>query len=320
MKQTASIAIVAHNSAECIGSCLRAALDHCPDVLVVDNASQDSTCEIVRSFPRVRLIANPWNRGFAGAVNQAFRALESNLILLLNPDAELLSGFDDLIEACSEPGVAAAAGKLVDERGRPQARYGVRRFPTPTALAFEALGVNRLFPRNPVNRKYRCADLDPDQPADVEQPAGAFLMLRRDVFELLGGMDETFYPVFFEEVDFLKRAAERGFRIRYVPGAMARHSGRHSARQLSRQSLELYWYGSLLRYGSKHYRRAVRTGLCLAVALGSAARMALGLAGERNLEPLRVHGPVIRLAARYLFGLSAPARSSLGDAAAGSAG
>lgn len=320
MKQTASIVIVSYNSADCIGSCLRAALAHCPHVLVVDNASQDSTCEIVRGFPSVRLLANASNRGFAGAVNQAFAALDSNLILLLNPDVELLGGLDHLVEACSEPGVAAAAGKLVDETGRPQPRYGVRRFPTPAALAFEVLGLNRLFPGNPVNRNYRCTDFDPDQPADVEQPAGAFLMLRRDVFELLGGMDETFSPVFFEEVDFLRRAAEGGFRIRYVPGAVARHGGGHSVRKLSRQSLELYWYGSLLRYGSKHYRRAVRTGLCLAVVLGSVARMASGLARERSLDPCLVYGRVIRLAGRSLFGLPAPASPKLGEATAGSAG
>lgn len=320
MKQTASIAIVSYNSADCIESCLRAALAHCPEVLVVDNASQDSTCQIVRGFPTVRLIANPSNRGFAGAVNQAFRALDSNLILLLNPDTELLGGFDRLVEACSEPSVAAAAGKLVDETGQLQPHYRVRRFPTPAALAFEALGLNRLFPGNPVNRKYRCSHFVPDQPADVEQPAGAFLMLRRDAFQLLGGMDETFCPVFFEEVDFLKRAADRGFRIRYVPGAVALHRGGHSVRQLPQQSLELYWYGSLLRYSSKHYRSAARTGLCLAVALGSAARMAVRLVRERNLEPLRVHGQVIQLAGRFLFGLPAPASPNLGDATAGSAG
>jgi GT2 family glycosyltransferase len=319
MKLSAGIAIVAHNSADCIALCLRAALAHAPQVLVVDNASQDQTCEIVRGFPGVHLLANDSNRGFAGAVNQAFGALASDLILVLNPDTELLGGFEELVRACSEPGVAAAAGKLVDETGELQPRYRVRRFPTPAALALEALGFNALFPRNPVNRRYRCADFDPNQPADVEQPAGAFLMLRRNVWEILGGMDEAFYPVFFEEVDFLKRAAERGFRVRYVPGAVARHVGGHSLRQLPQPALNLYWYGNLLRYGSKHFRRPARTGLCLAVALGAAARMAAAVLRVRNVEPVLVHNGVIRLAGKALLrnrGLS----TGRGSAAMGSAG
>jgi len=319
MNQTAGIVIVTHNSGECIAACLRSALAHCSAVTVVDNASADSTCDTVRRFPEVRLIANRANLGFAGAVNQAFRALDCDLILLLNPDAELLSGFGELVAACSEPRVAAAAGKLVDDSGQPQPRYRVRRFPTPAALAFEALGLNRLFPGNPVNRRYRCFDLDPNRPADVEQPPGAFLMLRRDVWALLGGMDEAFHPVFFEEVDFLKRAAECGFRIRYVPAAVARHRGGHSVNRLAKQWLELYWYGSLLTYGTKHFRRAARTGLCLAVALGSAARMAAAAVRLRNLQSVLVHGRVIRLAGRFALGLAERAAAG-GSAAMRSAG
>ncbi len=74
------------------------------------------------------------------------------------------------------------------------------------------LGLNRLWPGNPVNRRYRCLDLDLEAAADVEQPAGAFLLIRRDAWQALGGFDEGFHPIWFEDVDFLKRARDAGYR------------------------------------------------------------------------------------------------------------
>ena len=174
----AGIVIVTFNSENQILECLDAALARSGDVVVVDNASADATCERVRARPRARLLANPVNRGFAAAANLGIASLDCECVLLLNPDAVLLTGIEDLADACLRPGAAAAGGKLLDETGRPQRGFLLRRLPTPWTLAFEALGLNRLLPRNPVNRRYRCLDLDPDQPTSAEQPAGAFLMIR----------------------------------------------------------------------------------------------------------------------------------------------
>ncbi len=96
----------------------------------------------------------------------------------------------------------------------PQSGFTIRRFPTPAALIFELFGINRLWPSNPVNRHYRYLDRDLDQPGPVEQPAGAFLMTRRDVWESLHGFDESFHPVWFEDVDYCKRASGSGYQIR----------------------------------------------------------------------------------------------------------
>ena len=124
----------------------------------------------------------------------------------------------------------------------------VRRFPTPAALILEALLLNRVWPNNPVNRRYRALDLKIDAPAPVEQPAGAFLMVRRAVWEELGGFDEGFYPLWFEDVDFCRRAANRGYLLYYVPAAVAKHTGAHSIPQLTVEMRRFYWYGSLLRF------------------------------------------------------------------------
>jgi GT2 family glycosyltransferase len=292
--------IVTHNSGAEIGRCLDAAVATGAEVVVVDNASRDQTrIEVERRA--VRLIANPRNLGFAAGVNQGIRALTAPLLLLLNPDATIQSSLEPLRQACADPRTAAAGGMLIDDRGRPQAGFMVRRFPTPAALCFETLLVNRVWPSNPVNWHYRCLDLVYQGPLEVEQPAGAFLMIRRDAWEKLCGFDEDFNPLWFEDVDFLKRAKQLGYRVRFVPETVAKHTGGHSIQKISLEFRQLYWYRSLLKYSAKHFSPGAEKLVCLAVIFGSVLRTVVGLPRQRSLKPIAVYGSVVRLAGRQLF-------------------
>lgn len=295
-----SIVIVTHNSEEEIGACLDALHDPETEVIVVDNASGDNTVGDVRSR-NVRLIANPDNRGFAAAVNQGANATAAPLLLLLNPDTVLQSSLAPLRAACELGGIGAACGQLLDASGRPQTGFMFRRLPRPITLIFEALLLNRLWPKNPVNWQYRCMDLTTSSPALVEQPAGAFLMVRRDVWGKLGGLDERFHPLWFEDVDFCKRLGDAGYRIRYVPEVVARHIGGHSIRKISLGMRQVYWYGNLLKYSAKHFRPLHVRAVCLAVMIGSMLRMAIGVAHPRGRESLAVYGKVVKLAGRFLL-------------------
>jgi N-acetylglucosaminyl-diphospho-decaprenol L-rhamnosyltransferase len=294
------IVIVTYNSAGDIGPCLDAAVATGAEVVVVDNASSDETLSRVNARNAV-VIANRDNRGFAAAVNQGVRAIAAEYVLLLNPDAVLQSGLEALRDACAAPGAGAAGGKLLDIRGQIQAGFTVRRLPTPLVLALEILLVNRLWPRNPANWHYRCYDFAYDKPAEVEQPAGAFLMFRRRVWEELGGFDERFYPIWFEDVDFCKRLRDRGYSVYYEPAAGAVHRGGHSIQKILLEERQLYWYRSLLKYGFKHFRTGVSRLLCLAVIIGSCLRMTMGIVLQRSLRPVQVYAPVIGLASRYLL-------------------
>jgi len=291
------VVIVTWNS----GAAIDRAIASCAglSVTVVDNASTDDTVERVRRHQDVYLIANSENRGFAAAANQGIARTPDDFVLLLNPDAELLDSVDALAEACANPDVAIAAGRLVDANGVTQKGFTVRRFPTALTLAFETLGFNRVFPRNRVNRRYRCLDLDLDSEADVEQPAGAFILFRRDVWRDLGGFDESFSPVWFEDVDFAKRALKRG-RIRYLPSVSARHKGGASIACLDWSSREAHWYVSLLRYASKHFTPWRFRGLCGAVVLGSAVRSIVGIFERRTLKAIAVYARVASLSMRCL--------------------
>jgi GT2 family glycosyltransferase len=305
------IVIVTHNSEAEIGPCLDAAIATGAELIVVDNASSDRTLAQVRSR-RATVIANPRNLGFAAAVNQGIRAIGSDHILLLNPDAVLETGVESLSAICSRPEAGAVGGKLVDSRHVAQAGFNVRALPTPWALAFEVLLINRLWPGNPVNWQYRCYGINLEYPSQVDQPAGAFLMFPRQVWELLGGLDEGFYPIWFEDVDFCKRLHDQGYYLYYEPRAVAVHKGGHSIRKILIEKRELYWYGNLLRYGFKHYRLGTARALCLAVIVGSLLRTAAGIAVQRSFKPLRVYGRVIRMAGQYLlFGPNPSGISSL---------
>lgn len=295
---TIGAVIVTWNSGETIGRCIESCSGL--EVTVIDNASSDDTAERVRRHREVYFIANRENRGFAAAVNQGIARNSSDYILLLNPDVELLTPLTALVEACAAGDVAIAAGRLLNQNGGTQTGFTIRALPTPAALAFEALGINRLFPSNSVNRHYRCLDFSFDAAGDVEQPAGAFMLFKRDLWSRLGGFDERFSPVWFEDVDFCKRALEIG-RIRYFPDVVAKHRGGASVRHMEWSNRELCWYASLLRYASKHFSRFKFRGVCGAVVLGSAVRLLTGLFVRRTLQVITVYAKTAGLAAECMI-------------------
>jgi N-acetylglucosaminyl-diphospho-decaprenol L-rhamnosyltransferase len=293
------VVVVTYNSATVIEQCL----DSCGDlpVVLVDNASSDNTCALVRRRTSVKLIANSENRGFASAVNQAVATLDTEFILLLNPDVELETAIDGLETACTREGVAGASGRLVDARGAVQTGFTLRRFPTPLTLVFEVLGVNRLAPPNPLNRRYRCLDLDLSNPVEADQPPGAFFLFRRDVWQRLGGFDTQFHPLWFEDVDFCRRVRDLGLKIQYIPQVTARHQGGHSIAGMDWACREVCWYASLLKYASKHFRPYAFRGVSAAVVLGSLFRAVIGMIRLRSLKPIKVYARVARFAGRSLI-------------------
>ncbi|MBI1355265.1 MAG: glycosyltransferase [Acidobacteria bacterium] len=268
------VVIVTYQSAGVIERCLRS-LRGVEQAVVVDNASTDHSATVARNTLLARVIANETNRGFAAAVNQGVAALKTPLILVLNPDVELQAGFEEsapIVREALRPEVGLVGGRLEDEDGAYQEGFGVRALPTPGALLAEALLLNRVWPGNPWNRRYRCVGFDPSAAQDCEQPAGAFLLFRREIFERMGGFDEDFYPLWFEDVDFCWRIRAAGYRIRYEPTARGRHLGAHSIGSLSAANRHKAWYGNLLRFADKHFSTAENLALRAAATVGLAVR------------------------------------------------
>jgi N-acetylglucosaminyl-diphospho-decaprenol L-rhamnosyltransferase len=294
-----AIVIVTYNSGAEIGGCLDALSCNDAEIIVVDNASADDTREQVVAR-HVRLIANSGNAGFAAAVNQGVRASTAPLILSLNPDACLIDGLDEMGSFFRMPETGAVGGMLLDAQGFPQTGFMARNLPTPAALIFEVLGVNRLWPGNPANWHYRCLGLDHMTASAVEQPAGAFLLFSRAAWQTVGGFDERFWPVWFEDVDFCARLKAAGFRAYFNPSTRANHTGAHSVGGLRLENRERYWYGSLLEYAAKHYGWFAFETTCFAVALGAMLRAVKGLP-HYKLRSLTVYGGIVGLALSRAF-------------------
>jgi N-acetylglucosaminyl-diphospho-decaprenol L-rhamnosyltransferase len=281
--------VVTHNSESCIRSCLSALARYVTTIIVIDNASKDGTLAHIADTPNIHILQNKYNKGFAAAVNQAAALAQTPYLLLLNPDTELLTPLDPLLTRIGENRHTAAAGLLLDPAGNPQKGFTFRRLPTPAALAFEVLGMNRLWPTNPVNIRYRCLDADLSTPQTIEQPAGAFLLLRTQDFLSLGGLDEQFHPVWFEDVDLCSRLLKQDGKIWFDPSVRAKHLGGHSVQKIELGHRTRFWYASLLKYAAKHFAPLPRRIVALAVLFALPLRACVGMLGNPSSTVVTSH-------------------------------
>jgi len=252
-----SVILVTYNSAACIEACVQALASQDCEIVVVDNASLDDTVARVRKLTQqvpLQLLTISRNIGFAGGVNHGARAASGDVLLLLNPDAIAEPhAVQGLLDCLASSGAAAVGGTLFESDGRIAKGFVFRRLPTLRSLLCEVLLMNQVWPGNPVNRRYRCLDSDYSLPQPVEQPAGACLAIARNAWEKLQGMDTTFYPVWFEDVDLCARLLGSGEKIWYSPAARFHHSGAHSVGSLKFHQKQEFWYANMLRYARRHF-------------------------------------------------------------------
>lgn len=254
-----SIIIVNWNTREDLQRCLRslpAALgDLAHEVFVVDNASCDGSPEMVeRDFPRVILIRNPENTGFAHANNQAIPRAAGDYVLLLNSDTVAHSGsLATLVAAMdAEPRVGIAGAKLLNADGSLQ--YSCRRFPTFLAGLFRNSAFGRLFCRNRQVCDYLMTDFDHNSDAEVDWVSGAALCIRRETFTQIGPLDERYF-MYCEDVDWCYTARLAGWLVKYYPAAQITHLiGRSSDLAVARM-VRAHHHSMTLFYW-KHYAAA----------------------------------------------------------------
>ena len=300
-----SILIVTWNSERWIDRCLRSVPAACEglqyEVVIHDNASSDATLRGLD--PDVRVLRSATNEGFAAGTNRAFDASRGRYVFLLNPDCELepraLTLLYEFLE--SHPKIAGAVPLLLDEHGVVQRDFQLRRLPTLGRLAAEVLLFDKVFPRNPATARYRYRDLDLTEPRRIEQPAAAALLLRRDVVEQVGPLDEQFTPAWFEDVDYCRRLAERGNEIWLVPAAQVRHYGGASLEHMHFAGFVDIWYRNMWRYATKWLRPGQTEALRWTIIAGMLLRCGAGLIGLRpagvaRVEALRAYVGVLKKA------------------------
>ena len=253
-----SIAIVNWNTSKLLEACLRSIERFPPgfgcEIIVVDNASADfNRTDFAREFPDIKLIVNPDNAGCARANNQAIETAGGDYIMLLNPDTEVTEGAAEalLVFMESHDQAAAAGPKLVRPDG--EIDRSVRSFPTPGAIAWQLVGLSRLFPRSRTFGAYRMTYFKYDTVAEVEQPMGSCLILRRRAIDNVGLFDESF-PIFFNDVDWLYRAKQAGYKVYFTPAATVVHHGAGSTSQAPGRKMTRESHESLLKFYAKHYK------------------------------------------------------------------
>jgi GT2 family glycosyltransferase len=241
-----SVILVSYNALPYLEACLRsltsslAAVEH--EIIVVDNASEDGSAAVVeRTFPQVHLIRNRENLGYPRANNQGIAAAGGEYVLLLNPDTEVLPGALDhlMAELHARSRAGAAAPILRLPSGRIQVSFG--------------WSVNFLseFAKKLILNRYLSRWAETHKAArKVGWLGGACILIRREVLELVGGFDETFF-LYFEDIDLCYRIRDMGFDLYLVPKVEIRHVGGASTSGLNLLG-RFHYRRSQLRFYRKH--------------------------------------------------------------------
>ena len=251
------------------------------DTVVVDNGSSDGTVDSVRErFPAVRVIEAE-NRGLCAGWNRGIAASDAEHVLVLNADAWLVEdALDALLAAAGRHPRAAVIGpRLLNPDGSLQ--RSVRGFPTAWRLATEYLYLRKLAPRSKALNAFYGAGFDHESERVVDWVMGSCMFVRRAAFDDVGPFDERYF-LFSEEVDWMRRATDRGWSVVFAPEACCVHVGgaSHGGR-LFRENVR-----GNLRYLSLHGRpgEAERARRMLRVSLAVRGRLYRGERGRLYRE------------------------------------
>lgn len=224
---SASIVIVTYNSIKFIDRCLAPLSSEDADdleVVVVDNVSSDGTADhIARAYPKVRLVRSPTNGGFAAGNNLGFRYCTAPVVLLLNPDA-FLEGAQQLHEMAQRllesPEIGAVGPRLVNADGSHQTGDAGWRLSLATVIV-HMFFLQRFWPSLPALFLTSPKLLLRDR-LDVDWVCGACMLVRREIIEKVGGLDERIF-LYGEDAEWGLRIRSTGYRIVYLPQIHVTH-------------------------------------------------------------------------------------------------
>jgi GT2 family glycosyltransferase len=250
-----SIIIVNYNVTRLLRNCLLSVQKYTEgedyEVIVIDNASTDTSWgDLIPEFPKVHFISSEHNEGFAVANNKAIKTAAGEYVLLLNPDTELEGYYmkDILDFADSKPDFGCLGVRMYDAEGNflPESKRSV-----PDMFnSFEKLFTN--FKRSNSKSYYR-SDIDETAVAEADVVTGAFLLIRKEVYEKIGGLDETYF-MYGEDIDLCYTLLRNGYKNYYYGKAsLLHHKGESTIKD------EVYldrFYGAMQIFIDKYYRES----------------------------------------------------------------
>jgi GT2 family glycosyltransferase len=298
------IVIVNYNTMGLLRTCLQSVFASQYDfrlrVLVVDNASKDTSVSMVQTefvplYPNLTLISSPQNGGFSYGNNLALRQIcplpngveadplykgcqpQARYVLLLNPDTvvppDTFQKMYDFMQTHSEAGIVGP--KLVRANG--ELDLACRRsFPSPSVSFYRMLGLSKLFPKSPRFAKYNLTYLDPNELCEIDSVCGAFMLIRAAAIEQSGLLDETFF-MYGEDLDWAFRIKTWGWKVYYNPATTVIHYKGESSKQRSVGAI-INFYEAMYIFYQKHYAAHTFVGLNWLIILGIIAKGGLALA------------------------------------------
>jgi hypothetical protein len=280
-----SIIIVNYNVKAFLQNCLlsikKATEKIDSEIIVVDNASDDGSIELIKkNFEDVILIESPVNLGFSKANNLGLKISQGNYICLINPDTIVEENtFEVMINFMeNHPDVGLAGCKILNPDGTFQLACR-RSFPTPWVAFTKIIGLSKLFPKSKLFAKYNLTYLDENQSYEVDAVSGSFMFLRRDVYEKIGGLDETFF-MYGEDLDYCYRVKQAGYKVYYVHSTQIIHFKGESTKRSNIDELK-HFYDAMRLFVRKHFSGSWIIELILQAAIN--IRSFLAFIGKRFL-------------------------------------
>jgi GT2 family glycosyltransferase len=225
------------------------------EVFVVDNASADGSCQMVKQrFPDVKLIENKQNFGFSYANNQAMRIAKGEFVLLLNPDTVVEENtFAKCISFMQQNQQAGSLSvKMIDGKGNylPESK---RALPSPMVSFYKIFGFSKLFPRSKTFARYHLGHLDENSTHEIEILPGAFMFMRKSALDRVGLLDEDFF-MYGEDIDLSYRIILGGYKNYYLPETTIIHYKGESTKKGSINYV-LVFYKAMMIFARKHFSK-----------------------------------------------------------------
>jgi len=265
-----SIIIVSWNTrqitCECIGSICEQTSELKYEIIVIDNASTDNSAAMVKAeFPKVALIENSENRGFAAANNQGITIAKGRYVLLLNSDTIVLNNAiaKAVAFADAHPEAAVVGCKVLNPDETLQSTCFM--FPSILNMFLSTTYFYKLFPKSKFFGREQMTWWYRNDVREVDVVTGCFMLVRREAIEQVGMMDEQFF-IYAEETDWCYRFKQAGWKIVFTPDAQIIHFGGGSSKQ-KQSEMTLQLRQSILLFMKKHKSSSTHVLACLLVAL-----------------------------------------------------
>ncbi|NMC40459.1 MAG: glycosyltransferase family 2 protein [Bacteroidales bacterium] len=263
-RKSLDVIIVNWNSGPFLEKCIRSLYSSATSmdfrIIVVDNNSDDGSCDSLSVRDSDIIVKLESNIGFAGACNEGAKRSSSYYLLFLNPDTEVgRTTLDDAVRYLDSEPLTGILGVRQESAGG-HVMPSCSRFLTIRNLINDATGLSKIIPRL-MKPSTVMTDWDHGYSSYVDQVMGSFMLVRRDDFNTLGGFDERFF-VYFEDMDFARRMLDYGKKSFYNNDIRIVHRGGASSEKIMAERL-FYSLSSRIKYADKHLGKSKKNMIIL---------------------------------------------------------